>query len=320
MKKLMFLIAIFCILKANSQPYFITFAGTGASNTVSTVKVENLTAGTTLTLNGSDILRLTISTGVNSAEDIQSTVLKIYPNPMIDNAILEICPPVAGDALITVCEMTGKQVVQTQSYLDNGLQEFRFSGLNNGVYLIIVNGEGYQLSGKLLCNGKSNGTISLEKISNNQTTDGKIIKMDSKGELATVDMNYTPGDALKFTGISGNYSATVIDIPTSSKTITFSFTECALACNIGTQSYSIGITCESGTIITTYHGQSTEYQYDNNGKLIGIKINLNQTRTYVNTNNSYTIVGIIEINLNQNTETHNITVSGGKFQNPQTCS
>jgi len=95
--------------------------------------------------------------------------------------------------------------------------------------------------------------------------------------------------------------------------------ECALECNIGTQSYSIGITCESGTIVTTYHNQRTEYQYDN-GILIGLKLYLNQTRTYVNTNNTYTIVGVIEVNLKQNTETHNITVSGGKFQNPQTCS
>jgi hypothetical protein len=95
--------------------------------------------------------------------------------------------------------------------------------------------------------------------------------------------------------------------------------ECALVCNIGTQSYSIGITCESGTIITTYYNQRTEYQYDN-GILIGIKLYLNQTRTYVNTNNTYTIVGVIEVNLKQNTESHNITVSGGKFQNPQTCS
>jgi hypothetical protein len=95
--------------------------------------------------------------------------------------------------------------------------------------------------------------------------------------------------------------------------------ECALVCNIGTQSYSIGITCELGTIITTYYNQRTEYQYDN-GILIGIKLYLNQTRTYVNTNNTYTIVGVIEVNLKQNTESHNITVSGGKFQNPQTCS
>ena len=46
-----------------------SFTGTGASTTVTTVKVENLTAGTTSHLNGNDILRLTVATGVNSIDE-----------------------------------------------------------------------------------------------------------------------------------------------------------------------------------------------------------------------------------------------------------
>jgi uncharacterized protein (TIGR02145 family) len=41
MKKLLFLLAIFCTLQANAQPYYISFTGTG----LSTVKVQNLTSG-----------------------------------------------------------------------------------------------------------------------------------------------------------------------------------------------------------------------------------------------------------------------------------
>ncbi len=44
---------ILCVIEANAQPYLITFTGTGASANVLTVKVENLTKGTSLTLNGS---------------------------------------------------------------------------------------------------------------------------------------------------------------------------------------------------------------------------------------------------------------------------
>jgi hypothetical protein len=95
--------------------------------------------------------------------------------------------------------------------------------------------------------------------------------------------------------------------------------ECELLCDIGTESYSIGISCESGSTITTYYNQSTEYQYDSFGRLSALKLNLNQTRTYENTNNTYTIVGVIMIDLIQDTETHDITVSGGKFTDPQTC-
>lgn len=93
---------------------------------------------------------------------------------------------------------------------------------------------------------------------------------------------------------------------------------CALKCDIGTDDYSIGITCESGTTTTTFNNQSTEYQYDN-GAVSVITLHLNQTRTYENTKNTYQIVGVITVNKKQNTVTHNITVSGGAFKDPQTC-
>ena len=78
MKKLLFLTAIFCVMTVNAQTYLISFAGTGESNTVGTVKVENLTAGTFLELDGNDILRLTVTTGINVNEIRQSAELKIY--------------------------------------------------------------------------------------------------------------------------------------------------------------------------------------------------------------------------------------------------
>jgi uncharacterized protein (TIGR02145 family) len=221
------LITSFCALTANAQDYLISFAGTGASTTVSTIKVENLMKGTTLTLNGSDILHLTILTGVNSIESRQSSVLKIYPNPANGNTILQVSPPAAGEGIITVLDMTGKSVVQIQSYLDNGLQEFRLSGLKSCLYLISVKGSNYQYSGKLLSNTQEAGIISIEKIGNNQAVDKKTIKTDTKGEqLNTVDMDYSIGDRLKFTGVSGNYSTVKIDIPTQDKTITFNFIAC----------------------------------------------------------------------------------------------
>ena len=61
------------------NPYLITFAGTGASANVISVKVENLTAGTSLTLNGSDILRLTGAVGITQIENKQSSEIKTLP-------------------------------------------------------------------------------------------------------------------------------------------------------------------------------------------------------------------------------------------------
>ena len=227
MKRLLSLVAIFYAVTANAQDYLITFGGTGLSNYVNTVRVENITAGTSLTLNGGDILHLTsIITEVNSIKDDQLSKIKIYPNPMTDNSIIEVFPPEAGFATISVYDITGVPLAQTQSYLENSKQEFRLSGIKSGIYLISVMGTSYQYSGKLLCVGNIGGSITIEKISSVKSSDEKELKMDSKGIQATVDMAYTDGDRLKFTAISGNYSTVMVDIPFSSKTIDFNFIAC----------------------------------------------------------------------------------------------
>jgi uncharacterized protein (TIGR02145 family) len=226
MKILFFILVVFCALKTNAQNYLITFNGSGASDAVSTVNVENLTKGTSLTLNGSDILRLTGTTGISQVDYGRSFGMKIYPNPMTDNSIMEIFPPVAGDAIITVFDMTGKLIAQIKSYLENYPREFRLSGISSGLFFISVKGNTYQYSGKLLCSGKADGTITIEKIYSNQAAEVKTAKTDYKGSQATVDMEYTTGDRLKFTGISGIYSTIRMDIPVQDKTITFNFILC----------------------------------------------------------------------------------------------
>jgi len=46
---------IFLMLNLKGQDYLISFAGTGASNSVDSVKIENLTRGTKLKMKGSDV-------------------------------------------------------------------------------------------------------------------------------------------------------------------------------------------------------------------------------------------------------------------------
>ncbi len=193
MRRILFLLAIFYSLTANAQNYFITFAGTGASNTVDSVKVENLMKGTSLTLKVNDILHLTGTVGIPTSEHDKPGKLKIYPNPMKDKSIIELSPSLAGDAIITVLDMTGRQLSQTQNYLDQSRQELRISGLKDGLYLINVRGKNYQYSGKLLCAGQSDGTLRIEKVSNNiEALEDKTLKMEMKGvqDGGTVAMAY----------------------------------------------------------------------------------------------------------------------------------
>jgi len=228
MKKLLLSgLAFLIITQLNAQNYQVTFTATGASTTVTTVTVENLTSRTSITLNGTDILNLTITTGITSPEYNQSSDLKIYPNPMNDYTTLEVFPPFEGNASIVISEMTGKPVARKQVYLEKNGEGFKLSGLKSGFYFVNIIGNGFQFSGKLVSNGNATGNINIENAGRIiQTIEKKEVTKGNKGLEATVDMAYTTGDRLKFTGTSGNYKTIITDVPASNKTINFNFVAC----------------------------------------------------------------------------------------------
>jgi uncharacterized protein (TIGR02145 family) len=227
MKIFLFLVSLFFVLKSSAQNYLIDFAGSGASTTVGSVKVENITAGKSITINGSDILHLTVITGVTSPEYNQPAQLKIYPNPMIDCSTLEIFPPAPGDAVISIIDLSGRQIGLIQTYLGNYRQAFRLSGVQKGFFIVNVQGNGYQLSEKFVSNGNSGDILRIEQVNNRieSIVKEKTLKY-TKETQSTVDMAYSDGDRLKFTGISGDYRTVIVDIPSGNKTIMFNFNAC----------------------------------------------------------------------------------------------
>jgi uncharacterized protein (TIGR02145 family) len=288
MKRALLVIFILCSLKTNAQNYLISFAGMGATNTVGSVKVENLTAGTYANLNGDDILHLTGTVGIPAFENKFSPELKFYPNPMTNYSMLDIYSPVRGDAMINIYDISGKQVFEGQGYLESGKQEFRISGIHSGFYLISIKGKTYQYSGKLLCTGKSNGAIQIEKVSGNmQSTDSKKSGMISEGTKgSTVDMEYTTGDILKCTATSGDYTTVNTLIPEEDEEVIFDFIPCTdgddlhyAVVKIGTQTWmaenlrtaryssnndSIGTTIPANLDISGESMPKYQWAYDSN--------------------------------------------------------
>lgn len=224
MKKINLLLSLlFVLVTIYAQDYRISFAGSGESSNVGTVTVENLTQAKSLTLNGAEVLRLVASTtGINPISEIASE-LCIYPNPTNGNSTINFATTSSGKVNIELFDITGKRVGSTQNIITNGIHSFQVSNLKSGIYTIRVSSQSYKYTSKLTSKGTSNSEVKIDYLGNGIILDNSM-KLKSANTKKT--MQYTTGDRLKITGISGKYSTVVADVPTQSKTITFSFVSC----------------------------------------------------------------------------------------------
>jgi|WetSurMetagenome_2_1015567.scaffolds.fasta_scaffold00007_91 uncharacterized protein (TIGR02145 family) len=209
-----------------SQDILLDFAGTGASTTVTSVKVENLTQGTFVTINGGDILHLmNVITGIESGNIAINNRITFTPNPMKDYSRMLFDLPLSGETFIALFDISGKEIATLKQALTKGQNAFIIRGVTEGAYLIRINSGKFSITGKLICLGSEGGNpeITFESLSAS-VGEKQPDLINSKG--SQVPMQYNNGDVLKFTSLSGNSSTVVTDIPTSSKTITFNFVPC----------------------------------------------------------------------------------------------
>ncbi|HEX7410995.1 MAG TPA: FISUMP domain-containing protein [Bacteroidales bacterium] len=222
---------LLAILKTQAQDYLISFAGSGVTNVVGTVKVDNLTSGATVTLNGGDVLHLIPAVGIGTLDNNNET-LHIYPNPMAEQAMLTFVASESGNAVIGIFDLSAKTVCQFSSMLSTGIHSFRISGISQGMYFVKVTGINYNYSTKLISQSNLQSTARIEYVSSVKNTPVSL----PKNIASTIDMPYADGDQLLYKGITGIYSTIVTDVPASSKTTTFTFAACTDADN---NNYSI---------------------------------------------------------------------------------
>jgi uncharacterized protein (TIGR02145 family) len=258
---LMFILTL-GLLQTQAQDYLISFAGAGASTSVNTVKVDNLTSGATVTLNGGDILHLKAALGIQSP-DLNNNIIKIYPNPMVGQSLITFVAPENGDVDICLVDMVGKTVYQINKVLSPGSHSFRISGVKEGMYSVKVSGHSYSYSAKLISQCNSQRAMGIEHVSSDKNTPGDKLK----SATATINMQYTNGDQLHYKGISGIYSTIVTDVPTSSKTTTFNFVACTDADGNNYSTVQIGA---GKSVLQTWMAENLN---------VGIQINGNVEQT-----------------------------------------
>ena len=216
------IIAIFIGNFTNAQNYLINFTGSGAANTVDSVKVYNLTQNTTLSLSGSDILELIVSVGIKEINSTDDN-LKIYPNPMQGQAELSFYTKQAGYTQVLISDITGKEVVQINRNSAKGINKYKIADLKQGIYYINIIGVNYLYTAKLISINTNQNETKLEYLGNDNN---KELIPQQKSTNSIFSMNYTIGDLLLFKGYKGNYITNTTYVPNSNTNIDFNFTSC----------------------------------------------------------------------------------------------
>jgi uncharacterized protein (TIGR02145 family) len=199
-----------------AQDYKISFAGEGAAMVVETVYVENQTQGTSLTLNGSDVLHLVAAIGIPATEASVRGLSVSYSIEGSD-AFVSFFNPVPGPVTLSLYDIQGKSAIIRDFKLDQGLHTFAVNCPLSGIYTMIVQVPGNILSGKICAtNMRRNASIRhVESPRNNQL----------KSPSNLVQMQYNDGEILMFLVKTEHYSTISSMIPTGSTTLTTTFIE-----------------------------------------------------------------------------------------------
>lgn len=258
MRKYMIAIILMLLIRqVQAQNYFISFVCTGDTTAIETIKVNNLTSGDSVLLNGGDVLHLTGPVGIG-APDIRSGGLQIYPNPVTAQSALTFTTPDNGSVLISLVDLSGRVVDQLTTSLLAGTHSFHISGIGRGFFFLRVNGANYDYAAKLIGQNNLPNAAKIEYVSS--ATDTKRIPL--KNDTATIGMTYTNGDQLIYTARSGGYGTIYPHVPTRSEIVHIKFYSCVDPA--GCHYYIVSI----GTKV--WMGENLKYQtgntwcYDNN--------------------------------------------------------
>jgi uncharacterized protein (TIGR02145 family) len=224
-KPLVFIVFLLIAAKSNAQSYELIFAGSGASDQVDSVLIENLNQGTKLTIDGGDILRLVnLVTGVDLPDQDHSGDLSVYPNPSEEFSNLEFESSSPGRVNIEILDFSGRMISALHAFLPAGRHTFRVHGLSSGVYVVNVITDKNSFSGRVVSTNLHQQMPLLKYVSSEAVSPG--MKASMKKSRSEVMMQYNPEDLLKITCYSGNYSTVIMDVPSQSKTITSVFVAC----------------------------------------------------------------------------------------------
>ncbi len=207
-------------LPAGAFNYVVGFAGKGASTEVSSVLVQNITKGTSVTVPSGHVLHLTDGlTTVEGMVQENEGGLTVFSDRS-GRADLEFQVPAPGMTSIGLFSPDGRKLASLSAALEAG--RFRFNlTLPEGVCIVRVQGNGFTYATKLVSRGAAGNAARI--VSEGGVKDSAPARVQS---VSAVSMDYSPGDRIIFRATSGTMITLVSEVITADKTIEFNFVPC----------------------------------------------------------------------------------------------
>ncbi len=193
--------------------------------------IENLTQGGDTSLYAPDtVLVLEYITGIGDHEVIDGNIFSVsqnYPNPFREKTTVELFLPEKKKIKITIRDILGRELMQSEKTLNQGEHTFTFYAGNEKFYLLTVSGENKSQTIQMVhANGKSAFTSPCKLV---YTAVHKTSK-NHKAQKAGNNFNYNVGDQLRYTRYAKtvndiNGSDVIEDAPDASETYLFEITE-----------------------------------------------------------------------------------------------
>ena len=208
-----------------AQEYHITFAILGQSSTPDSVYLENIDQSINLTINGDDILHLVSEvTGLDEFAS-NNDLLRVYPNPTQENAIIEFSYPQVGQMSIQLFDIQGRSLISQTRQLDQGINSFTLSGLSSGSYVFRIDDGMKQASVIIISQNETGDCPNLQLNSHATTAPNQMpVFKGSKQASGTIQLQYNAGDKLNFTAYLDQKTCKIENlVPDSSQTLEFGF-------------------------------------------------------------------------------------------------
>lgn len=214
------ILAVVLIVSAYGQNLELTFTAIEDSTNVQldSIKVMNRTQGVDTMLYWPDTVLILYHVGICDKFDENSNFVinQNYPNPVVDQTMINFRIPEKGDVKLTITDVMGRQVISTKRILEKGYHEFSFKPGNSEIYFFTVSLKEVSQSIKII-NAGLGGYCSLNYMGSREA------RLQTKSTVATQEFSFILGDKLLYIGNSDTMQSGMLDTPEESQTYTFQF-------------------------------------------------------------------------------------------------